>query len=105
MVKKSFYYKEFVDAGFIEICDFLDQEGNFIIKFEKTGLENNNFLKWYGIICAIPKKWLDIVKHGGVAEEVEHDDELGCVVDNAYIPLVKIESSNFYHHFNSKKFC
>jgi hypothetical protein len=42
-----------VGAGFNKIYDLLDNTGNFI-QFENSGLEKNEFMKWYGIVCAIP---------------------------------------------------
>ena len=97
---KSVYYKNFVDAGFIKVDDLLDGEGKFI-KFENTGLANNNFLRWHGIICAIPKKWLDVINLGYVKGVVEPEKELGCNVNNLFIPLQKIQSRIFYDHFNA----
>ena len=98
--QKFVYYKNFVDAGFIKVDDLLDLEGKFI-KFENTGLPSNNFLRWYGIICAIPKQWLDVINLGYAKGEVEPDKELGCNVDNIFIPLQKIQSRIFYDHFNA----
>ena len=63
---KPCYYKSFLDCGIIMVCDLFDTDGT-IIPYDilvGRGLPRNLFLKWRGILSAIPSSWKHIFKQG-----------------------------------------
>ena len=96
--------QQFDNAGFTKICDLFNPDGTQI-KFEDTDLAQSKLLKWYGVMCAIPKEWVKLIK-----EKRDHHDagisnnDFGCYVNNNFIPLSDIKSHHFYHHFNAKEY-
>ena len=103
---RSVYYEHFDNAGFTKICDLFNPDGTQI-KFEDTDLAQSKLLKWYGVMCAIPKEWVKLIKekrdHHDAAAGIPNND-FGCYVNNNFIPLSDIKSHHFYHHFNAKEY-
>ena len=61
---KSVFYQQFYQAGIVKIGDLFDI--NCIRPFHALGITqcvNLNYMKWYGIIQAIPDKWRKKIKN------------------------------------------
>ena len=56
---KSVYYKEFSEAGIMKIGDLFDVNGKIksLDTLRVKQRSNTDFLRWYGIVQAIPGKW------------------------------------------------
>ena len=93
------YYGKFAAAGFYKIHDLLDNAGNFI-NFENTGLEKNEYLRWYSIICAIPKDWREKIKANHFEDfKGDIDVDYGCYLNDTFVTFDKVKSHDFYQHF------
>ena len=68
--KKSFFYKTFYDCNINTIGDLCDAKGAFSWEIARSkGLQNSDFMKWAGIIHAIPKAWKQQIKMERPPEE------------------------------------
>ena len=98
----SVYYKEFSEAGIMKIWDLFDVNGK--IKSFKTlrikPRSNIDFLRWYGIVQAIPGKWrCNTIAQANVnVSMIDQGEIIGCIPlrRNLY-PLIRL---NLYHFIN-----
>lgn len=100
--KKMVYYSKFAEAGFHTLYDFIDDKGNWL-KFSVLGKGFNNIdrLKWYGIINAIPKEWINLIRRSPTIPTIVKNNEIGCNLLNGFTPLENLKSRNMYKYFIS----
>jgi len=100
---KSVYYESFTEAGVIKICDLFYEDGK-IKPFDTLGIVHQksvNYLKWYGIVQTIPKHWRKKMSMKQVHVKVNkshHDDIIGCIVEDKFVPLDALKSNQIYQH-------
>ena len=91
---KSVFYKSFFDAGIITIGDLYDIEGK-VRTFDTLGIGqggNIDFLKWCGIIHAIPNTWRIKMSSMNVCLTSVRSDVIGCTLCDNFVPLVVAKS-------------
>ena len=81
-----------------------DRNGT-IRAYETLGITksvNNNYLRWYSFIQAIPGGWRK--KIAGVSKDIESNQEIniGYTLDGKFVPLEKAKSNLIYQHFIKK---
>ena len=90
------YYKEFSEAGIMKIGDLFDVNGK--IKSFNTlrikHISNIDFLRWYGIVQAVPGKWrCNTIAQANVnISMIDQDVIIGCTLENRFVPLDKVIS-------------
>ena len=104
---KSVYYKEFSEAGIMKIGDLFDVSGK-IKSFNTLRIKqrsNIDFLRWYGIVQAIPGKWrCNTIAQANVnISMIDQDVIIGCTLENRFVPLDKVKSVSFYKHLTKAK--
>ena len=103
---KSVFYKEFLEAGIVKIGDLFDVNGK-IKSFNTLRIKqrsNIDFLRWYGIVQAIPGKWRsNTIAHANVNITNVQGVIIGCTLDNRFVPIDKVKSVLFYKHLSKVK--
>lgn len=96
--KKTVYYSKFDEAGFHTLYDFIDDNGKWLKCPNDKGFNNVDYIKWYGLIHAIPQVWKQIVKNSQCIKDIKVNDQIiECKLNNDYVPLEKVSSRNLYH--------
>ena len=99
---KSVLYKEFSEKNINKIFDLCDRDGEFNWEHAKMrGLVNKDFLKWAGIVHAIPKEWKTLLKENNIEKK-----RLQMYINfgNTFIDVVKLKTKMLYSWFIAKKF-
>lgn len=99
---KSIYYSKFAEAGFHTIYDFIDDQGKFK-KFDdvhaNTELNNVDFIKWCGLVNAIPKTWRTWIRDAGSNISQPVDLPVGVNLNSGFITLTNLKSKDLYLHY------
>ena len=64
-----------------------------------------DFLRWYGIVQAVPGKWrCNTIAQANVnVSMIDQDVIIGCTFENRFVPLDKVKFVSFYRHLTKAK--
>ena len=109
LVNNKSVYKAFSEAGIMKIGDFFDVNGK-IKSFNTLTIKqrsNIDFLRWYGIVQAIPGKWRctcnTIAQTNVNISTIDQGEIIGCSLENKFVPIDKVKSVSFYKHLTKVK--
>ena len=91
----------------MKIGDLFDVNGK-IKSFNTLRIKqrsNIDFLRWYGIVQAIPGKWRcnTIAQTNVNISTIDQGEIIGCTLENKFVPLDKVKSVSFYKHLTKVK--
>ena len=104
--KKSVYYSKFAEAGFHTLYDFIDGNGMWLNCPKDKLYKDVDYIKWIGIIHAIPHEWkLKILNSVCNKENRGKNLCVGLKLANGFVTLDKLSSASLYNHLNSIELC
>jgi hypothetical protein len=102
---KTVYYSKFAEAGFHTLYDFIDETGDWINCPTDRGFNTIDYMKWIGILHAIPHAWRNTIKSLNKRDTCKSTIVCGCKLLNGFIPLEEISSRSMYQYINSHNRC
>ena len=100
------YYSKFAEAGFHTLYDFIDGNGMWLNCPKDKLYKDVDYIKWIGIIHAIPREWkLKILNSLCNKENRGKNLCVGLKLANGFVTLDKLSSASLYNHLNSIELC
>ena len=104
--KKSVYYSKFAEAGFTQFMILLMTRGFKKLENVQANIELNgvDFIKWCGLVNAIPKTWRTWIREFGSNNSQPVDLPAGVNLNVGFIILINLKSRDLYlHHMGNQK--
>ena len=103
---KSVFYRTFSTNNINKIVDMCDNEGNFDWTYIKTkGLQDSDYLKWAGLVHAIPKDWKNNIKlYRNEIDQNRNAMDNNFLVGQKIIEIEKVKTKEIYHDIMQTKF-
>ena len=101
--RKSVFYQQFFEAGIVKVGDLFDKNG--VKPFNALGITqcvNLNYLKWYGIVQAIPSSWRKKMTNVKELFLTNYDEDIGYSICGKFYLLKTVNSSTIYQQFIMK---
>ena len=104
---KSIFYRNFSTKNINKIGDMCNRNGEFEWMYVKDkGLQDKDFLRWAGIIHAIPKDWKKIIKQhqSEVEKNLNNNAENSFLLGHKMVKIEKVTTRQIYEDMIKTKF-
>jgi len=102
---KSIFYKVFASFNINRLSDLCDTNGEFKWEVVKSrGLEEKDYLRWAGVIHAIPKEWKSKLKFQDVTEKNKPRRDNCIQIERKNVEFEKLKTNQIYRQMVGKKF-
>jgi exonuclease III len=99
---ESVYYSKFAEAGFHTLYDFIEDNGNFkeFNTLGIAGLNRADFIRWYGLINAIPIVWRKWIRKGHTIKD--NARLIGLTLLNGFVQISNFRLRDLYMWYVNK---
>ena len=103
--QKSIFYKEFSNCNINKVENLYDRNYDLTWAYVKSkGLKDKDYIKWAGIISAIPSSWKALVKGNKNGLKKDKDTKIYLDFMNKKLDLEKVKTNMIYQCLIDKKF-